>query len=89
MPIYAHYKNTISRRPKKVGAICILGIYIQMLTHRWTQPYNNNTVYITKSLSAREKKMLLVACLWLINVVNREGILFLLGAHYAFDNLYL
>lgn len=31
-----------------------------------------------------------ISCLLMINkVVKREGILFLLGAHYAFDNLYL
>lgn len=39
-------------------------------------------------LPARAKKG--ISCLLMINkVVKREGILFLLGAHYAFDNLYL
>lgn len=31
-----------------------------------------------------------ISCLLMVNkAVKREGILFLLGAHYAFDNLYL
>lgn len=40
-------------------------------------------------LPARGKKIKSISCLLMINkVVNREGILFLLGAHYAFVNLH-
>lgn len=39
-------------------------------------------------LPARGRKG--VSCLLMINkLLNRQGILFLLGAHYAFVNLYL